>query len=109
MEKIQHTNSCSSYHRAIEFIGKKWTGAILYSLVDGPLRYKELHTRIDGISDRLLTQRLNELIESGMIEKEFLDASSKKTEYRLTPNGLAFKDVIQSIQNWVEVCKFKEK
>lgn len=96
---------CQSYHHAIEFIGKKWIGAILYSLVDGPLRYHEIHGRIEGISDRLLTQRLNELLETNMIEKIFIDDCIKKTEYRLTANGYAFKDVIHAIKNWVEQCQ----
>lgn len=100
-----HEPICQSYHQAIEFIGKKWIGAILYSLIDGPQRYNEIHCRIDGISDRLLTQRLNELIEVKMIEKIFIDDCVKKTEYRLTTSGYAFKDVILSIKGWVEVCQ----
>lgn len=96
---------CQSYHQAVEFIGKKWIGAILYSLVDGPLRYNEVHSRIDGISDRLLTQRLNELIEKEMVEKIYIDDCVKKTEYRLTESGYAFKEVILAIKNWINVCQ----
>lgn len=105
MTTINKQNSiCQSYHEAIEFIGKKWVGAILYSLVEGPQRYHEIHARIDGISDRLLTQRLNELIDSEMIEKIYIDNCTKKTLYRLTENGCAFKEVIQAIKNWVQIC-----
>ncbi|MCA9725680.1 MAG: winged helix-turn-helix transcriptional regulator, partial [Kurthia sp.] len=52
-QPIYSEQVCQNYHQAIEFIGKKWIGAILYSLVDGPLRYNEIHARIEGISDRL--------------------------------------------------------
>ncbi|MBQ0140577.1 MAG: helix-turn-helix transcriptional regulator [Kurthia sp.] len=99
---------CQSYHQAIEFIGKKWVGAILYTLIDKPQRYNEIHARIEGISDRLLTQRLNELIDSKMIEKIYIDNCTKKTLYRLTENGYAFKAVIQAIKQWVQVCEANE-
>jgi len=100
----EQTHICQNYHQAVEFIGKKWIGAILYSLIDGPLRYNEIHAKITGISDRLLTQRQNELVEYKMIEKIYIDDSIKKTEYKLTKNGLAFKEVICSIQKWVALC-----
>lgn len=103
------TPICQSYHQAIEFIGKKWVGAILYSLIEQPQRYNEIHASIDGISDRLLTQRLNELIEQNMIEKIYIDNCTKKTLYRLTDNGYAFKEVILAIKNWVQVCESNKK
>lgn len=105
MNEIKEKASiCESYHQTIEFIGKKWIGAILYSLVDEPLRYNELFGRIEGISDRLLTQRLNELIDAKLIEKTYIDNGAKKTQYQLTKSGYAFKEVIQSIQNWANIC-----
>lgn len=104
-QPIYSEQVCQNYHQAIEFIGKKWIGAILYSLVDGPLRYNEIHARIEGISDRLLTQRLNELVDADMIEKEYINDSVKKTKYCLTENGQAFKEVIHSIQKWVHTCQ----
>lgn len=100
---------CAKYHHTIEFIGKKWVGAILYSLSNGPMRYNELYANIDGISDRLLTQRLNELMESNLVEKMLIDNCTKKTQYRLTVNGEAFKDVILSIKRWSEVCALNDK
>ncbi len=61
---------CSSYHQAIEFIGKRWVGMIIYTLLAGPKRYYEIHAAIPGISDRLLTERLNELVDAGLINKK---------------------------------------
>lgn len=107
--KVKKTGICANYHHTIEFIGKKWMGAILYSLSNGPMRYNELYTNIDGISDRLLTQRLNELIESKLVEKILIDNCTKKTMYRLTENGLAFKEVILSIKRWSELCTINDK
>lgn len=93
---------CTVYHDTIEFIGKRWMGAILYVLCKGPQRYHELHEQIPGISDRLLTERLSELIDANLVEKTYLCDSKKKVEYHLTDNGQAFQEVIIAIKNWAQ-------
>ncbi|MCR8657466.1 winged helix-turn-helix transcriptional regulator [Paenibacillus endoradicis] len=103
----QHT--CSDFHSAIEFLGRRWMGMILYTLMSGPKRYNEIHSSIDGISDRLLTERLNELVNAALINKNLIDCSNKKVEYELTASGHALKDVIVSIHRWVEVCELEHK
>lgn len=108
MNEPNCTHKCSSYHQAIEFIGKRWMGMIVYTLLSGPKRYHEIHTMIPGISDRLLTERLNELVDAGLINKKLIDSSIKKVEYELTPNGLAFKEVIQAILQWIDLCDFEK-
>lgn len=108
MNQPNCTNICSSYHQAIEFIGKRWMGMIIYTLLPGPKRYHEIHATIPGISDRLLTERLNELVNEGLVKKKFIDDSIKKVEYELTPNGLAFQEVILAIVKWIELCDFEK-
>lgn len=80
-------------------------GMIIYTLMSGPKRYHEILTNIPGISDRLLTERLNELTNAGLVNKKFIDSSIKKVEYELTPSGSALKEVIISIKKWIEVCE----
>ncbi len=93
---------CSNFHDTIEFIGKRWTGIIIYTLMSGPKRFHEIVQSIPGISDRLLTERLNELVKEGLVTKKHLDSSTKKVEYELTSSGMALKDVIIAIRNWAE-------
>jgi DNA-binding HxlR family transcriptional regulator len=93
---------CSNFHDTIEFIGKRWTGIIIYTLMSGPKRFHEIVESIPGISDRLLTERLNELVKEGLVIKKHLDSSVKKVEYELTPSGMALKEVIIAIRNWAE-------
>ena len=105
-ELIQSTQpnkqrACDSFHATIEFIGKRWMGIIIYRLLDGPKRYHELATEIDGISDRLLTERLKELEAHGFAVKRTLP-SSRKVEYELTKQGYAFDPIIRSILTWVQ-------
>ena len=99
------TPVCSNFHNTIEFIGRRWMGVIVYTLMSGPKRFHEIAASIPGISDRLLTERLNELVNEGLVTKTQLGSSSKKVEYELTPKGLALKDVIVAIRNWTEQCR----
>jgi DNA-binding HxlR family transcriptional regulator len=60
---------CPRFHEAVELIGRRWSGAILFSLIDGPLYFRDIANRVDGLSDRLLSQRLRELETEGLIER----------------------------------------
>ncbi|MEG0384850.1 MAG: helix-turn-helix domain-containing protein [Solibacillus sp.] len=93
-------SSCHMYRLAIEFIGKRWTGIIIYQLFEGPKRYYELLNAIDGISDRLLSERLKELELEGLLKKNIIAEAPKKVEYELTPPGYEFIDVFKAIMNW---------
>lgn len=94
---------CNNFHNTIEFIGRRWMGVIIYTLMSGPKRYHEIVASIPGISDRLLTERLNELVKEGLVTKNFLKSSTKKVEYELTPSGLALKEVMITVRNWIEL------
>ena len=102
MENDLKCHICSDFHKTIEFIGRKWMGIIIYSLLKGPKRYHELLGMIDGISDRVLIERLNELVKEELVRKSYLDGSLKKVQYELTPSGEALKDVFLSIGAWIE-------
>lgn len=103
------SNYCSNYHQAIEFMGKRWMGMIIYTLLSGSKRYNEILANIPGISDRLLTERLNDLVEAKLVNKKFLESSTKKVEYELTASGIAFKEVIVSLQKWIEICEIEKQ
>lgn len=100
--ELEQETSCSLYKRTIEFIGKRWTGVIIFNLFDGPKRYHELLNAIDGISDRLLSERLKDLEQEGLLIKRIIEEAPKKVEYELTPPGHAFKDVCVAILGWAE-------
>lgn len=102
----EQESSCTLYRHTIEFIGKRWTGVIIYNLFNGPKRYHELLNSIDGISDRLLTERLKDLEHEGLLTKRIIEEAPKKVEYELTPPGHEFKDVFIAILGWAEM---KEK
>lgn len=93
---------CNDFHGTIEFIGKRWMGVIIYSLLKGPKRYHEILADIPGISDRLLTERLRDLETEGIVVKNVSITSQKKVEYKLTSAGEELEDVIRAVMDWVK-------
>jgi hypothetical protein len=66
---------CPLYHEAVEMVGRRWTGAILRALMDGPLRFSEVAATIPELSDRLLSERMKELEGRGLVIREVTTAS----------------------------------
>lgn len=91
---------CWQYHEAIEFIGRRWMGAILFVLMRRPHRFNELLAAIPGISDRLLTQRLRELEEQGLVVRHVEPSSPVKVEYELTEAGRDLQEVVLAVLRW---------
>jgi DNA-binding HxlR family transcriptional regulator len=96
----QRETCCSAYHRAIELIGKRWTGAILFVLMDGPLRFSEVKVLVPDLSDRLLSERLKELEAEGIVERRVIDDMPVRVEYGLTTKGRALEPAVRSLKVW---------
>lgn len=95
-----HTELCPRYHRAVELIGKRWTGAIVRTLMGGPLRFNELLAAIPGISDRLLTERLRELESADVVKREVHPESPVRVVYELTQCGAELEPALVEIERW---------
>jgi DNA-binding HxlR family transcriptional regulator len=91
---------CGKYHQAVELIGKRWSGAILFVLMDGPLRFSEVKTLVPDLSDRLLSERLKELEAAGIVERRVIDDTPVRVEYALTEKGAGLEPVIRSLKGW---------
>jgi DNA-binding HxlR family transcriptional regulator len=91
---------CSLYHRAIELVGKRWTGAILLVLMDGPLHFSGIRHLVPELSDRLLSERLKELEAEGIVERRVLEGSPVRVEYSLTERGHALEPTLRSLKQW---------
>jgi DNA-binding HxlR family transcriptional regulator len=91
---------CGQYHRAVELIGKRWTGAILFVLMDGPLRFSEVKLLVPDLSDRLLSERLKELEAEEIVQRRVIDATPVHVEYALTEKGVALEPVVRSLKSW---------
>ncbi len=98
--KPARESCCSAYHAAIELIGKRWTGAILFVLLDGPLRFSEVKVLVPDLSDRLLSERLKELEAEGIVERRVIDETPVRVEYELTEKGRALEPVVSALKSW---------
>jgi DNA-binding HxlR family transcriptional regulator len=91
---------CALYHRAVELVGKRWTGAILLVLLDGPAHFSEIRALVPEISDRLLSERLKELEAEGIVERSVLDGSPVRVEYAVTGKGRALEPTVHALKSW---------
>jgi DNA-binding HxlR family transcriptional regulator len=93
---------CPLFHAAIELIGKRWTGAIISALTEGPLRFGELARAVPGLSDRLLSQRLRELEDEGLVEREVEAGTPVRVTYSLTEKGAELRPAIGELKQWAK-------
>lgn len=101
MIRRAHTASlCPRYHRAIELIGRRWSGAILQVMRGGVVRFSEMAAAIPGLSDRMLSERLKELEAEHLIERRVIPETPVRVEYRLTAGGEALGEVLDAVQLW---------
>jgi len=96
------TQMCPRYEHAIQILGKRWTGLLLNALINGPKRFCELTSLVDGLSDRVLSDRLRELEAEGIVKRVVYPQIPVRVEYELTEKGHAFKPVIEAIHTWAE-------
>ena len=100
---MDFNDMCPRYLAAMSFLGKKWTGLILRSLMDGPRRFTEMSAYVPGLSDRLLSQRLHELEEAGIVDRRVYSQRPVLVEYSLSARGQALREVVEAIQRWADV------
>jgi DNA-binding HxlR family transcriptional regulator len=93
---------CPAYSHAMEIIGRRWTGAIIRSLLTGATRYSEIVAAVPGLSDRLLSERLKELEAEGIVERTVTPTTPVRIDYALTEKGQALGSVVREVASWAE-------
>ncbi len=93
---------CTRFHRAIELIGRRWTGAIVYVLLRSRCRYATLRDAIPDITDRMLSERLQELEQEGIVERTVVPETPVRVEYALTKKGRSLASAIEAMAAWAE-------
>jgi DNA-binding HxlR family transcriptional regulator len=91
--------SCES-RQALERIADKWTCLVVYALLDGPLRHGELKRRIQGISQKMLTQTLRSMERDGLLDRTVIDVIPPHVVYSLTSLGQTLSDPLVAICRW---------
>ncbi|MBE2973986.1 winged helix-turn-helix transcriptional regulator [Priestia megaterium] len=88
--------------KSFELIGKKWTGLIIYVLMSGPKRFSELNESIPALSRRLLTERIKELEDHGIVVRNIIPDRPIRSEYSLTQKGTELGKILGPISQWAE-------
>jgi DNA-binding HxlR family transcriptional regulator len=84
----------------MEIIEGKWTYSIVFLLMKGTMRYKELERSIDGISTRMLVKELKSLEKNGIVERTAYPTVPPTVEYALTEKGKALHSVSIALRDW---------
>lgn len=95
-------NFCPHFHRAVELIGRRWSGAILREMLAGGSRFSELRDAIPDISDRMLSERLKELEAEGLVTRRVYPETPVRVEYLLTDKGRGLEKVLAAIGDWAD-------
>jgi DNA-binding HxlR family transcriptional regulator len=93
---------CGRFHRAIELIGRRWTGAIVFLLLHSRCRFAMLRDAIPDITDRMLSERLQELEEEGIVARTVVPTTPVRVEYALTKKGKDLASAIEAMTVWAE-------
>jgi DNA-binding HxlR family transcriptional regulator len=91
---------CPDFHQAVELIGKRWAGAIIWALSERPHFFVELTQAVDGVSDRLLSRRLRELEGEGLVKRSVHVGTPPRVSYALTEKGRALRPAIHELRAW---------
>jgi len=93
---------CSRFHHAVELIGRRWSGAIISSMLRQPRCFNEFLAAVPGLSDRLLTERLRELESEGLVNRTVIAGPPVRVSYQLTESGRDLEPVINALGKWAE-------
>lgn len=83
-------------------IADKWTVLVLSVLVDGTTRFNELRRRVQGVTQKALTQTLRDLERLGLVSRRIYAEVPPRVEYSLTPLGHSLVEVLDDIRQWTE-------
>jgi DNA-binding HxlR family transcriptional regulator len=91
---------CPHFQKAIELVGKRWSGTILRALLDRSLRFSEISARVRDISDRSLSMRLKELEAEMLVMRRVEPTQPVTVSYELTTKGRDLEAAISAVEHW---------
>lgn len=96
--------------QVLDIIGNKWSVIIIYCLAYQTRRYKQLERKIEGISQKVLTQTLRRLEKNGLVERKVYPVVPPQVEYSLTSLGETLVEPLSLLAEWSEqnIAKIRE-
>lgn len=93
---------CSSYHHAVELIGRRWNGAILRELLLGSTHFVQIREAIPQLTDKMLANRLRQLEGEGLITRSVYPETPVRIEYQLTDKGGDLEAAVAALSQWAD-------
>lgn len=93
---------CPLYHEAVELIGRRWSGAIMAVLLSAPqpLRFSEIGAAVPQLSDRLLSERVKELEERGLVVRTVDPGPPVRVTYTVSEMGRDLEPALEQVAQW---------
>ncbi|GAB3283057.1 winged helix-turn-helix transcriptional regulator [Kineosporia babensis] len=88
--------------QVMTLLGKRWAGVVLSALMGGPMYFNELKRAIPGINDRILNERLLELVDLRLVARTTVDVGGGRVRYELTEHGYAMRPAIDELTRWAK-------
>jgi DNA-binding HxlR family transcriptional regulator len=98
----ERSQVCPDFHAAVELIGRRWAGAILWALADRPGYFADIAAAVPGLSDRLLSRRLRELEAEGLVARSVHPGAPARVSYALTEKGRALEPMLRELRAWAK-------
>lgn len=96
-----YDRNCPS-RQVLDRVGDRWTVLVVGALTRGPLRFSELAERVDGISQKMLTQTLRNLERDGLVTRTMYAQIPPRVEYRLTDAGISLQTPMKALEDWTK-------
>lgn len=90
---------CPKFEKAITILSQRWTALVIYQLLQGKQRFNELQSAI-GISGKVLSDRLKELEQKGLVKRDVIPDTPVVIEYSLTEKGYSMEPILRTIEDW---------
>jgi DNA-binding HxlR family transcriptional regulator len=81
-------------------LGKRWSGLIIVTLLDGPARFSQIVRLVPGVSERMLSERLTELSAAGLVDREVEEGPPVNVRYAITARGEALRPALAELERW---------
>jgi DNA-binding HxlR family transcriptional regulator len=101
---VVRQQACPLTHEAIELIGRRWTGAIVEVLMQTgvAMRFNEIAGAVPTLSDRMLSERLKELEDRGVVRRDVDAGPPVRVRYALTPMGRGLDPALKELRAWAQ-------
>lgn len=96
----RESGACEAMTQVFALLGKRWSGLIIVTLLDGPARFSRLVRLVPGVSERMLSERLTELTAAGLVDREVDEGPPVNVRYSLTEQGEALRPALAELERW---------